>query len=308
MRTILPLLLALPLIFAGLRPAAAQFGRQRRGISVTGTATTLAKPDTARFDFAVYTVSTNLEAAREANAKWMEKILKSVAALNLPDARQISARVPARKVTTRFPTAKGAVHEASPRLSRGLRLRTHTVRVSLIRSNDTAYGYLVPAPDAPPPGRPDRPARYPGTDRPPRSVRLRFQVINSMTVQIVEPDDQKLGDLVSLLIDTVLRNGANHLGRLYFSVQDREELRHKLLVAALRDARERAETAAETTGIRLGRVRMLNASYYSFLDWYPIDAYPGGGSGFGGYPGTRTRVISGQYTYQGRVTVTYDIR
>lgn len=75
-----------------------------------------------------------------------------------------------------------------------------------------------------------------------------YEASNGLNVQV--RDLEKLGGI----LDQVTRDGANNIGGLSFGLQDSGKVLDEARVAAVKDARRRAEMMAEAGGVTLGRV------------------------------------------------------
>lgn len=73
-----------------------------------------------------------------------------------------------------------------------------------------------------------------------------YQVTNELTITV--DDLSKLG----AISDTLVRNGANQLGGVAFTIADPKPLTDRARTAAVNDARAKAQTLAEAAGVRLG--------------------------------------------------------
>lgn len=73
-----------------------------------------------------------------------------------------------------------------------------------------------------------------------------YQVTNELTITV--DDLSKLGSIS----DTLVRNGANQLGRVDFTIADPKPLTERARTAAVNDAKAKAQTLATAAGVRLG--------------------------------------------------------
>ena len=78
-----------------------------------------------------------------------------------------------------------------------------------------------------------------------------FSVSNNVNVTIRDPD--KIGDL----IDRAVAAGANDIGNVSFSNSDASKVLDQARVAAIADARRKAEVYAKAAGVRLGTVQWI---------------------------------------------------
>lgn len=73
-----------------------------------------------------------------------------------------------------------------------------------------------------------------------------YQVTNELTITV--DDLSKLGSIS----DTLVRNGANQLGSVDFTIADPKPLTERARTAAVNDAKAKAQTLATAAGVRLG--------------------------------------------------------
>lgn len=73
-----------------------------------------------------------------------------------------------------------------------------------------------------------------------------YQATNQLTITV--DDLTKLG----AVSDTLVRNGANQLGGMVFTIADPKPLADRARIAAVDDARTKAQTLANAAGVRLG--------------------------------------------------------
>ena len=87
-----------------------------------------------------------------------------------------------------------------------------------------------------------------------------------------DPPDQIVGFQVSNIISVTIRNmsrvgeilqatiqaGANNISGINFTVEDTVKLKERARVKAVKDARKKAESIAETLGVKVGKVISLN--------------------------------------------------
>lgn len=76
-----------------------------------------------------------------------------------------------------------------------------------------------------------------------------YSAINTLHITI---DDLPL---VSRIIDTALANGANQISSLQFSLRDTKKLRRASLLAAIKDAREKADIIADGLGKKITGIK-----------------------------------------------------
>ncbi len=126
-----------------------------------------------------------------------------------------------------------------------------------------------------------------------------YRVSNQVSVMI--RDINKVSDVLT----AVTSAGANSIYGVQFSVADPVALQAEAREKALDDARQRAESLAQLSGLTLGGIEAIEESFGQF----PGPARPmGGGDGLGGGVAEASTSISpGQLSYQSQVQVTYAI-
>lgn len=123
----------------------------------------------------------------------------------------------------------------------------------------------------------------------------------SVTVKI--RDFTKIGTIMA----SATTAGANTIGNLQFTIDDREKAKEKAREEAIEKGKEKAEKIAAQTGLRLGKV----VNYYEYEDYYSTPYYSGpymgmAEGGGGGMPAPD--VQSGQQEVKLKVTLTYKLR
>lgn len=126
-----------------------------------------------------------------------------------------------------------------------------------------------------------------------------YRVSNQVSVVIRDIDK------VSDVLTAVTSAGANSIYGVQFSVADPAALQAEAREKALDDARQRAESLAQLSGLTLGNIEAIDETFGQF----PGPPLPmGGGGGFGGAAAEGATSISpGQLSYQTQVQVTYSI-
>lgn len=81
-----------------------------------------------------------------------------------------------------------------------------------------------------------------------------YRVNNSVVVRV-----RKLDTLGSLL-DTLVKAGANDIGGISFGISEADKFQDTARIAAIADARHKAELYAEAAGVRLGQIRSIDES------------------------------------------------
>ncbi len=84
--------------------------------------------------------------------------------------------------------------------------------------------------------------------------RLGITYIVDNTVRVTVRDLDKIGKI----LDAVTKAGANNINGIQFDVTDRESAYQNALAAAVKNARERAETIAKAAGVSLDEVLSIN--------------------------------------------------
>ena len=114
----------------------------------------------------------------------------------------------------------------------------------------------------------------------------------NLTVQVA--DVNRVGDVLTAAVDA----GANLVHGLSYGIRDDAALRRQALLAAIADARPKAEAVAQATGLTLGAVRAVVE--------VPVGGPPGifrGGLGGGAAEG----IAPGELSVSARVQVTFDV-
>jgi uncharacterized protein YggE len=123
----------------------------------------------------------------------------------------------------------------------------------------------------------------------------------SNTVFVTVRDLSKLGHI----LDAVVRNGANTINSINFSVLDPSQALTQARELAVKDAQSQADQLVTLTGEKLGNVQYLNI--YSNN---PIPMYEGKGGGGGTYydMATNVPVSSGQLVISVSVNITWELK
>lgn len=123
---------------------------------------------------------------------------------------------------------------------------------------------------------------------------VRYHVTNQVSVRL--RDVTKAGELLG----AVLEAGANNVNGITFGVADPTELQNEARIAAVKNARAKAESLAQGLGVRLGKVRLVS-EYTSGSAPIPMyDMAMGKG-------GEAVSIASGSYNVTVDVQVTFDI-
>ena len=116
----------------------------------------------------------------------------------------------------------------------------------------------------------------------------------SANVSVQVADVNRVGELLTAAVDA----GANMVHGLSYGIRDDAALRRQAILAAIADARPKAEAVAQATGLTLGPVRAVVE--------VPLGGPPGlfrGGLGGGASEG----LAPGELSVTARVHVTYDV-
>ena len=121
----------------------------------------------------------------------------------------------------------------------------------------------------------------------------------SNQVSVVIRDIKMVGDILA----TVISAGANSIYGVQFSVADPAALEDEAREEALEDARQRAESLAQLSGLTLGKIVAVE----EIAGQYPEYARGGGGLGGGALDEASTSISPGQLSYRSQVQVTFNI-
>lgn len=111
-------------------------------------------------------------------------------------------------------------------------------------------------------------------------------------------------DKVSVLLDGVVKNGANNLNGVMYGFDNPDNYREQAREAALKSAREKAQKLADAAGVHLGKLISFSESNSSGVP-IPYAAYGKGGIGGGG--GAAPDVQPGVQDIVEQVSVSYEI-
>lgn len=144
--------------------------------------------------------------------------------LGKPDQARISAAV-----VTQAPTAEAAAQDNATAMNRVL---SAIAALGIPPNKIQTSNYSVQP-------------QYPTTTANRNNI-TGYQVTNELTITI--DDVSKLGAIT----DTLVHNGANQLGGVEFTIADPRPLTDRARMAAVNDARAKAQTLANAAGVRLG--------------------------------------------------------
>lgn len=135
-----------------------------------------------------------------------------------------------------------------------------------------------------------------------RSKVIGYRAVN--TIKVTLNDTERAAEL----IDTAVRNGANDVDRVTFTLQDptREEMREEAVKKAVEDARAEAKHVAEEVGVQLGspvKIDVTSTGYQPYRPQYSMAEEPVP------VPTPEPTAAAGPTTsiQEGKVTVTADI-
>ncbi len=141
---------------------------------------------------------------------------------------------------------------------------------------------------------------YPRYDYKEESSELRgYEVSQQVTVKI--RDLSEVGDILTAAGEI----GANQVGGLQFTIDDKEDLREEARAKALENAQEKAETLADSLDVDLGRIVSFNETEGGSPTPYPY--YREEAMGLGG-SGTAPDIQAGSNEVIMYVTVIYEIK
>ena len=121
----------------------------------------------------------------------------------------------------------------------------------------------------------------------------------SNQVAVVIRDISKVGDVLA----SVTAAGANNIYGVQFSVADPAALEAEAREKSLDDARQRAESLAQLSGLKLGAIIAIDET----MGQFPGPVRDMGGGGLGSGVEASTSISPGQLSYQSQVQVTFEI-
>ncbi|MBI3910344.1 MAG: SIMPL domain-containing protein [Armatimonadetes bacterium] len=144
----------------------------------------------------------------------------------------------------------------------------------------------------------------------PRAI-VGYQITNSAVARYHDPNSDKLAATMSRILDTVLENGANQVSEMELFLRDDEAAKQKALVAALANARRRAELVAREAGVKIRAVRSIETGYSYAARGRALGSdfdLPEGAGGALAY-GIReqTPLVAGTLLFSSTINVTYEI-
>ena len=92
-----------------------------------------------------------------------------------------------------------------------------------------------------------------------------YRVSNSLTIRLTGAEPEELSKRAANVIDAAARAGANVIGELQIFVLEEDKHKQEALVAAVENAREKAETIAATLGVRIIGYKNVSAQERGYL-------------------------------------------
>lgn len=92
-----------------------------------------------------------------------------------------------------------------------------------------------------------------------------YRVSNSLTIRLTGAEPEELSKRAAGVIDAAVKAGANNVGELQIFVLDEDKHKQEALVAAVKNAREKAETMAATLGVRIVGYKNVSAQELGYM-------------------------------------------
>lgn len=96
----------------------------------------------------------------------------------------------------------------------------------------------------------------------------------SQTVKVKTTDMDKVGTIV----DIAVTNGANQINNINFGLSEEkeQEYKQKALAEATKNAKSKAETIAQSLGVKLGKIKSVSESSFRYMPYaVPLEAKAG---------------------------------
>ncbi len=93
-----------------------------------------------------------------------------------------------------------------------------------------------------------------------------YRVENQLTIRVTNAPPEELSKRAANIIDIAVSNGANTVGSLEIFVKEQEQYKQEALLAAVKNAREKAQAIAKTLDVKIVGYRSVTAQdvgYYS---------------------------------------------
>jgi len=116
-------------------------------------------------------------------------------------------------------------------------------------------------------------------------------------------------DLKSLseILDAAIKAGANQINGISFDIEDRTAAQKQARDLALQDAEAKAQEVADTVGVTLGEIQIINVSNMSYVEPYPMYGM-GGGRAMDMVAESSVPVSAGQIVVTYEVSLVYRIK
>jgi uncharacterized protein YggE len=116
-------------------------------------------------------------------------------------------------------------------------------------------------------------------------------------------------DLKSLseILDAAIKAGANQINGISFDIEDRTAAQKQARDLALQDAETKAQEVADTVGVTLGEIQIINVSNMSYVEPYPMYGM-GGGRAMDMVAEASVPVSAGQIVVTYEVSLVYRIK
>jgi uncharacterized protein YggE len=132
------------------------------------------------------------------------------------------------------------------------------------------------------------------------NILIGYQVANSFTVLISNPDATALANSASRVLDAALENGANVAQQIVFFKRDDTEIRRQAMTKAVQDALGNAAALAEGANVHVGAtITISDEPEYNYT--YPMQSH---NAPLGRTAGGDTPVLAGELEITCRVSVT----
>lgn len=109
---------------------------------------------------------------------------------------------------------------------------------------------------------------------------------------------------ISDIIDGSVSLGANQVGDIQFVIDDPEKLKEEARDKAIANAKERAQSIATATGLRLGKVISFSEGVSSQV--YPVPYYLEKAEGLGG--GEAPQIEAGSQEIEASISLTFELK
>ena len=134
-----------------------------------------------------------------------------------------------------------------------------------------------------------------------------YRVKNELTIRVTNAPPEELSKRAATIIDTAVQNGANEVGGLEIFVKEQDKYKEEAMLAAAKDARQKAHALAATLDLRIRgftSVSVQDVGYYQ-PQYRQMQMMNVASSGAGG--GATTAIEAGLVQITARVSVTCEI-